>query len=331
LKKITVLSTMKKYITLTIDVEPDCTPGWRYSDPLSFTGVEQGIGKKLHPLFLKYGIIPTYLINNVVLEDDKSIVVFKSLQGEFELGTHLHPEFIDPEKLYSNYAGKKGEANCCFYAPDIERKKIENITSLFENRFSYRPVSFRAGRFSAGANTISSLEKYGYKVDTSVTPHVIWNDKTRNQPVDFSNASEQPYFIKPGTILDQSREGRILQVPVSITTGKSSIWYELKRTRFGTRDSIRIQKPVWLRPVYSGYKEFVRLVEEYLKKYGHQEVVVFNMMFHNVEVMPKMSPYTKTEEDCKRYLHHLELFFRYCRENDIAGIKLGDVYELFRR
>ena len=88
---------MKVYLVITIDVEPDCTPTWKYSSPLTFHGVTEGIQKRLQPLFNKYNIVPTYLINNVVLEDGQSTDTFLKLEGRFELGTHLHAEFIAPE------------------------------------------------------------------------------------------------------------------------------------------------------------------------------------------------------------------------------------------
>lgn len=322
---------MKKYLVVTIDVEPDCTLSWRYSSPLSFRGVSSGIAEYLQPLFNKYNIIPTYLINNVVLEDKKSCEVLANLKGEYELGTHLHPEFIEPSKKFDNYEGKKGEANCCFYPQDIEYKKIENITTLFADNFGYKPLTFRAGRFSAGANTISSLAKLGYKVDTSVTPHVIWDDATREQPVDFSSAPEQPYFIKPGSIIEKDDHGTILQVPVSITTKKTSLLSELKQSRMGLRHAYRKTKPMWLRPVFSSSTEFIKLTEEFCNKYHDKDVLVFNMMFHNVEVIPGMSPYTKTENDCKAYLKQLEDFFIYCKDKDIHGAKLSSIYDLYRK
>ena len=105
---------MNKYLTITIDVEPDCSPDWRYSNPLTFNGIREGIGNRLQPLFNQYGIVPTYLINNVALEDPQSIEVFKNLPGKFELGTHLHPEFIEPAKQYSDYSGKKGKPIAAF-------------------------------------------------------------------------------------------------------------------------------------------------------------------------------------------------------------------------
>ena len=247
---------MNRVLVITIDVEPDCSYNWRYSSPLTFRGVSEGIANRLQPLFNKYGIAPTYLINNVVLEDSASCDVLRNLNGKYELGTHLHPEFIAPQKSVWNYSGQKGEANCCFYPADIEFGKIESITNLFSDRFGYYPSSFRAGRFSAGANTINSLEKLGYKTDTSVTPHVNWNDKTRIRPVDFTHAPEQPYFVRSGTILEESGDGKILQVPVSIVNRKTSVLKELRRTYFGLRHTMMSYRPLWLRPVFFDFCRF---------------------------------------------------------------------------
>ena len=321
---------MKCYLVITIDVEPDCTTTWQYSNPLTFTGVTEGIGQRLHPLFERYNIVPTYLINNVVMEDDESVDFFRSLKGKLELGAHLHPEFIGPGKLYDDYAGKKGVANCCFYTPEIEFEKISSITSLFEDKFGYKPTSFRAGRFSAGANTTDSLVKQGYKVDSSVTPHICWNDKSRESPVNFMHAPEQPYFIKKGTILESDPSGKLLQVPVSIALQKRNPVKELLSAVGGLRHSFRATKPLWLRPFYSSVEEMVYIVETFKKKYANADAVVLNMMFHNVEVLPALSPYTKTESDCKIYLRQLESFFSYCNANGITGAGLSELYEVFR-
>lgn len=321
---------MKKLFVITIDVEPDCRYDWKYSSPLTFKGVSEGISKRLHPLFNKHHFPPTYLINNVVLEDEASCRIFRNLPGTFELGTHLHPEFIAPEKKIFDYAGKKGEANCCFLSPDVEFAKIENITKLFEERFQYSPLSFRAGRFSAGPNTIKSIESLGYHVDTSVTPHVNWNDRTREQPVDFSSFPEQPYFIKAGSMREQDLNGRILQVPVTISERKVSLLKELKRTYFGLRHTIMRKRPLWLRPVFSTFDNFASIINEYSYRYQANELIVFNMMFHNVEVMPGLSPYTRTEADCTKYLNSLERLFVYCKENNIIGATLNDVYNHYR-
>lgn len=321
---------MNCYFVVTIDVEPDCTPTWYYSNPLTFRGVTEGIGRRLHPLFEKYNIVPTYLINNVVMEDTESVDFFRSLKGRFELGAHLHPEFIGPDKRYDDYAGKKGEANCCFYTPEIEFEKIRSITSLFKEKFGYQPTSFRAGRFSAGANTISSLMKAGYKVDTSVTPHICWNDNSRENPVDFISAPEQPYFIKEGSITETDALGQLLQVPVSTALRKRNPLRELISSAGGLRHPFRSTRPLWLRPFYSSSLEMIYIAETYMKKYVHLNTVVLNMMFHNVEVLPGLSPYTKTDNDCKKYLQQLEHFFSYCNMKGITGVGLSELYEIFK-
>lgn len=322
---------MKKFLVITIDVEPDCTPNWKYSSPLTFDGVKEGIGKRLQPLFDKYGIHPTYLINNVVLEDQHSIEVFKNMPGKFELGTHLHPEFIEPEKKYSDYSGKKGEANCCFYPPDIEFEKIKNITDLFSEKFGYQPTSFRAGRFSAGINTVASLKKLNYKIDTSVTPNIRWDDSTRERPVDFRSASDQPYWIGNESMTSITEINQLLEVPVSIVRKPMSLGEYFKHLIKNKRVPYKAAKLVWLRPVFSNVAEFQYVLDQLNREHNEKEIIVYNMMFHNVEVMPGLSPYSQTEADCQHYLQLLEWLFTYSNKNHIKSIGLSVLHDVFSK
>jgi len=303
-----------RYFTVTIDVEPDCTPTWRYSDPLTFEGVQRGIREILQPLFNKHKVRPTYLINNVVLEDLESVETFRRLEGEYELATHLHSEFIEPERKFAVYAGMKGEANQCSLRPEVELAKMENITSIFRNQFGYSPTAFRAGRFSAGPNTIRCLTKLGYKVDTSVTPHVHWKDSSREDPVDYRGAREQPYFVADGSFLQENPAGPILEIPVSITKR----WIRLRR------------RAVWLRPSFSTREQSKHLVREYLRRYEQNDHVVLNMMFHNVEVLPGKSPYTSSPDDCKEYLGYLESVFSHCRSEGFESVTASGLYDRYR-
>lgn len=322
---------MKKYIVITIDVEPDCSPSWKYSDPLTFSGVHQGIAKRLQPLFNKYNITPTYLINNVVLEDDASIETFKSLNGQYELGTHLHPEFIEPEKTEFYYSGKKGIANSCFYAPEIEFEKIKSITNLFSSRFQFQPLSFRTGRFSAGPNTIKSLIALNYKADTSITPNVRWDDHTREKAVDFRKAPNQPYWIDPSSLVTESNKRTLLEVPVSIIRQKLSLSGYLRSMIKNKRIPYKASKAVWLRPKFSGINEFRMIIEKIYNENRENENIVYNMMFHNVEVMPGLSPYSLTEDECTSYLQSLEWFFNYCNQNNIQSVGLSALYDVFNK
>jgi hypothetical protein len=320
---------MKLYVAISIDVEPDCSSDWTYSDPLTFIGVTKGIGEILHPLFEKYNMAPTYLLNNVVIEDRSSVECLKNLQGNFELGTHLHPEFIEPEKQFHDYAGKSARANCCFYAPAVEKEKLKNISQLFENAFGYKPTSFRAGRFSAGLNTIATLKELGYKVDTSVSPHVKWGGPTRQKPVDYTKAPEQPYFMKEDSMIEKGEKGGLLQVPVTIGMMKRNFLRSILSAIRKLNPRPKFYKRVWLRPSFSSVSEMKQLVQSYMKRYSNCDTLVLNIMFHNVEVLPGLSPYAITQEECNKYLAKLHEFFAFCNENNIEGITLSDIYEVY--
>ncbi len=319
------------FLVVSIDVEPDCSPSWRYSDPLSFSGVKTGIKQRLQILFNNLGIVPTYLINNVVLEDAECVSVFRNLEGKFELGAHLHPEFIEPDRKFQDYCGRQGLANCCSYPPEIEHLKIQNITRLFLAAFGYSPKSFRAGRFSAGKNTIRSLAGLGYLVDSSVTPHVLWNDATRERPVDYRNLPTQPYLTSGAIFPQPDVNGAILEVPVSIHPWPNISVSEILGSGFGLRRNIRWEKPRWLRPVFSTLKEMQELVDFFIGRYSQHKHTILNMMFHNVELVPGLSPYTRTEDDCLEYMKSLEKLFEYCRNMNIQSCSLSELYDKIRK
>jgi hypothetical protein len=309
-----------KYLTITIDVEPDCSPSWNYSDPLAFDGVTTGVKDVLQPLFNEFGACPTYLINNVVLEDRMSVETFNSLDGRYELGAHLHSEFIDPEKRFHDYAGKRGEANQCYLPAEIEMAKMKNLTALFQQGFKRNPVSFRAGRFSAGDNTVRCLEALGYLVDTSVTPHIRWADKSREAPVDFLTAREQPYFLVSGSLRQEDGQGRILEVPVSITLQRT-----LRRKKFWEKEDR------WLRPGFSSFRQMTKICDVFRRRYDSTGMLVLNMMFHNVEVLPGKSPYVRTKQDSVDYQDSIRRFLEYCQQLGIVCVSLKELYDALNR
>ena len=179
-------------LTLSIDTERDCSPTWHHDNPMSFSSVIDGIPNHLQPIFIKYGARPTYLISPEVLKNDQCIDTLQNLEGNYELGTHLHGEFIEPA-----YYPKKQFIDIvsdmqCYYPIEVEGEKLRMLTDLFIAKFGYSPLSFRAGRFAADKETISLLSDLGYMIDTSVAPHEVWNDSAGT--LNFLGYPEQPYF-----------------------------------------------------------------------------------------------------------------------------------------
>lgn len=298
-------------VTVSIDTECDHDSQWVRSDPLTFESITEGLPHRLQPAFESVGAIPTYLLTVEVLENARCVDALNNLGGTFEYGTHLHAAFIEPEKKFHDYAGVDSPDFQCAYAPDIEFQKLENLTNLFEQELGYRPTSFRAGRYGASANSIDSLQRLGYKVDTSVTPHIRWSEP--NAVVDFRKAPEQPYFPAQGEIAipGEHTASRILEVPVTV-----------KPRLF--RD------PRWFRPWFATVEQMKEIFRYHLRKHNTQRVLSINMMFHSMEIIEKASPYPQTADEVQRFLDDMQAALQWCAEEGACFASLSSLYDLYQ-
>ena len=297
-------------VSVSIDTECDHDPQWIRSSPLRFDSIHEGLPNRLQPAFEAVGAVPTYLLTVEVLEDAACVQTLNNLQGNYEYGTHLHAAFIEPEKKFTDYAGVDSPDFQCGYAPDIEYQKLSNLSKLFENAMGYRPTSFRAGRYGASADSANALQRLGYKVDTSVTPHMRWQEP--RSPVDFRRAPEQPYFPSRHDLAtpENYSQGRILEVPVTV-----------KPRLF--RD------PRWFRPWFASVEQMKEVFRYQLKRHAHAQVLSINMMFHSMEVIEKASPYPQTADDVKRFIENMSSALRWCSDEGAQFTGLSDLYPAF--
>ena len=301
-------------MSVTIDTECDKSPDWSNSNPLTFKSILDGVPNKLQPLFQTYGIKPTYFLSPEVIQDKDSARIFQSIQEECELGTHLHADFIEPMKTADNFDGMHSDAFQTEFSPSIEFQKLDNLTSLFKSTFNFDPMVFRAGRYAANQNTIKSLIKLGYKVDSSFTPHLKWIGPN-GSIIDHEDAPEQPYFTDERDIYnDNNGNGKILEIPISI----------IKTRKFFST------KHLWLRPKFSSFSEMKKVIDLVKEKFSDYEYIVLVMMFHSQEVIPNASPYTKTDLDVENYLKLLNKTFEYAKKSDIHFSTLMEIYSLFK-
>jgi hypothetical protein len=104
----------------------------------------------------------------------------------------------------------------------------------------------------------------------------------------------------------------------------------IKQALIKKRLPLKRTEAVWLRPVFSGMDDFKMIIDITENNNKDKNILVYNMMFHNVEVMPGCSPYSLTEEDCKAYMDLLESFFIYITTNNIDSIALSGLYEILQ-
>lgn len=309
------------FFCFTVDTECDRSPDWSTSQPLSFHGVLDAIPNILHPLLQKYHIRPTFLISHEVMDNPECCRVLKALQN-CELGTHLHGDFVEPQKNQGEFAGTLCKAMQCDYEYDIEYQKLKTLTQMFITNFGYQPKAFRAGRFGIGHNSGKALMELGYKIDSSVTPHLVWKNKDTSHIVDFREAPEQPYFISTSGDIWKKGDADFLEIPITIRENKEGNFGRLlgKKT-----------KSQWLRPWYSDAKVINDIIQDTHRKRKESPIpIILVMMLHNVELIPGASPYPQTEEEVLQYLKSLTMIFSYIETLGIVPATLTEVYGMLK-
>jgi hypothetical protein len=306
-----------RYLLVTLDTEVDKDPRWRISNPPSFSSVTRGVPEILTPLFRRHGVRPTYLLSYEVLQDQASCQVLAGLGNGAELGTHLHVEFAPPEQLLfsDNMGGAQGNAIQAQLSAEQERAKLVSLGSLFRERFGYRPLSFRAGRFGMSSATPELLAELGYLVDSSVTPGLCW--RYREGTIDYRRAPLAPHWL-------ETSKGRLLELPVSVRPGGSLAPLVAALPPLPSRVACRLMgrrgRFHWLRPSWGGGEELVR----YLRESSERFLV---MMLHSMEVIPGASPYARSEEEAGRIVSAMDRLFA---EAARAGIEFCTMAEAAR-
>lgn len=305
----------RAYLCVSIDTESDKGKGWRSRRPMSFDGVTDGVLKRLHPLFVRFGAKPTYLLSPEVLRDDRCATTFRALAASSELGTHLHGEYAEPDAF-------DPDVTLAFqrdYAPGVERQKLTYLTDLFIRALGHQPQSFRAGRFGIGPSTLGILDSLGYAVESSVTPHMDWTSSGA-PGLSFRGAPSQPYHPDPE---EPSRPGSASLLEVPVTIRKSALnALPVIGTRF---------EPRWLRPTHGTEASLVRVAVDAIaeaRRDAPDRPIILNAMFHNVEVVPNVSPYASNEEEARGILDRLRALLSFARSAGIAVVGLGDVPEI---
>ena len=325
------------YFLMTIDTECDKSNDWSTRYPFSFKNILEAIPGRLQPLFNKYRSQPTYLISPEVMKNPDCIKVFKNLQGVYELGTHLHGEYIEP---HSNYASKTTSDYQVDYSYEVEYDKMYNLTNLFESSFGFRPLSFRAGRFGIGPSTLRILNKLNYKTDSSIYPQKII--RTKNYKLNHYGYPLKPYFPDLKRTLRTARPGNetILEVPITVQArlfqllpafigrafAPSVLFMRLAQILFG-KNLIETHS---LRPSRTSEQDLIDIINSYLSLHSYNEPVFLNMMFHSNEIYPGSSPYAENNDEVTAWLGRLEHVLIFLGQIAARSITLQDSYSILK-
>jgi hypothetical protein len=309
---------MNIYCVVTIDTECDRGLNWRNILPIKYTAVTDLIPNVFEKIFKKHGVKPTYLLSPEVLESKECTNVLKSLSN-VELGSHLHGEFVEPmKKPLGEFEGHYQ----AMYSSEVEALKLANLTRLFEEKIGCKPTSFRAGRWGISPHTFRILDGLGYLVDSSVTPYFNW--RFPNYEVNHKTVPDCPYFPE---------NSRLLEVPVTLFSRYGSALNKAMLPGW-LKDrllNVPLWRPKWLRPTYSNDVQMKQVIDANIASHQHEETIVLNMMFHNVEILPDDNPYGFDSKRIASFLDSMDKTFAYLHTLNVKFVGLTDIYSVMKK
>jgi peptidoglycan/xylan/chitin deacetylase (PgdA/CDA1 family) len=264
---------------------------------------------RLHALFARHGVRPTYVITHPVATDRHSADVLRTMlaAGDCEIGAHHHawetPPCTEEDIRRHPYASTLPGAQF--------EQQLRNLTSAIEDAVGVRPVSYRSGRFGFSADHVSALERAGYLVESSVAP--LFYEAHKGGP-DFVEAPLRPYFLAYDSAT-AAGSSNVLEVPVSAALNRklptfAQHAYARAPSPYTTKRVLRVLRLLrvrWLRPSWSSAEDMIRLAKD-LARWGEP---VLNLLFHSSEAIVGGSPYNKTQAELDAFTQRLERFLAF--------------------
>ncbi|MEZ5318015.1 MAG: hypothetical protein R2752_11495 [Vicinamibacterales bacterium] len=264
---------------------------------------------RLHDFFARHGVRPTYVITHPVARDPRSAEVLRGLlaRGDCEVGAHHHAWETPP----CSADDVRRHPYALQLPLDQFDAQLDSLTTAIEEGVGVRPVSYRSGRFGFSASHVSSLERRGYLVESSVAPLFY---EAHKQGPDFVEAPLDPYFLayddatRPGT-------SALLELPLSAALSRRvppfvERWYARAPSPYMTKRILRLLRIAevrWLRPSYSSAEDMIALGRQLARR----GTPILNLLFHSSEAIVGGSPYNRTEAELDAFFDRLGRFLTF--------------------
>jgi hypothetical protein len=259
--------------------------------------------ERLHDFFARHRVRPTYVVTYPVATDPRSAEVLRRVlaRGDAEIGAHHHawetppcePDDVDRHPYALSLPLSQFDA------------QLDALTTSITAAVGQRPVSYRSGRFGFSATHVSSLERAGYLVDSSVAP--LFYEAHKRGP-DFVGAPLAPYFLAYD---DATKAGTsdLLELPISAALNRRvpalvERWYGRAPWPYTTKRVLRLARIAtvrWLRPSYSSADDMIALARQVVRR----GAPILNLLFHSSEVIVGGSPYNRTQAELDAFYDRL--------------------------
>lgn len=297
------------YVTIDAEAEFD----WSAPFARDMTGVKaMAFQAPAQEIFARFGICPIYLVDHAVASQAEGSGPIRKFLEERRcvVGAHLHPwttpPFDEPLSARHSYG--------CNLPADLEYKKLAVLTGAVREAFGVQPLFFKAGRYGAGANTVTALAELGFDVDFTVMPGA---DYRLSGGPDFRPAGAAPYrYAATGLLavpMTRAQMGPLGDYAPAL--GRALPWTPWGRRLRGVLARAGLLNTVTLTPEGVEADEQKALIACMLRR-GHR---TFVLHYHSPSLMPGNTPYVRNQKDLARFLTRLEEVARFFI-HDLGGL-----------
>lgn len=327
---------MRHYLFITIDTEEDLWGGYAVKHPPVVNMQKINL---LQEIFEKNKAVPTYLINYPVATDAYSIEVLNDLlrQKKCDLGSHCHPWNTPP---FHDDGDMEYNSFMCNLSSELVLKKMIQLHNIIKKNFQFAPIVFRAGRWGIGENVIKAIKELGYKIDSSITPFISWEDSygpkmymKTNATIGLEgldklcNKAENTIRWKSNSIVEIPPTIGFLQNNFKLCHRVRTFFMNRfsKRLHFiGILDRLRLLNFRMLSPETSSFEDMVKLSKAMMSN-GHR---FLNMSFHSTSLLAGCSPFVKNEEELKIFLTKIDRYLKLMAKENVTCIGMSRAIEV---
>jgi hypothetical protein len=264
------------------------------------------------------GVVPLWLVDWPIASAPQAAEVLRApvADGRAEVGVQLHPwvnpPFDEEVTPYNSFAGNLPE--------ELEAAKIAALVDCITKNLGTAPLTYRAGRYGLGANTLGKLQDNGIAIDTSVRPLF-----------DYSSGGGPNYLGFPLYPYWMDGDRTLLELPLTTT-----YWGMLRRqgdfifprlwrlpAMRGVLARLGLLERVPLTPEGVSVEEAIRGIDMALD--DGLPLLVFS--FHSPSLAPGHTPYVRNERDLERLYDWFRRVFAYLERR---GVQPASVSQIMR-
>ena len=292
-------------LILTVDVHEDM-PWGRVQAQTTLRSVA-GLDR-LQAACDRLGVRPTYFCSwPVAARASASPLPAFLAAGRCELGALLHPWVTPPFDANENRLQAVSPHRLSGTAV------LAKATALTDalRALAVQPRAFRAGLFGLGGPVIQAIERLGYTIDSSVTPH--WDNTPEGGP-DHRAAPDVPYF-PDRQLVDRRGASHVLEVPLGIgyTRGvPEAVAHALSRLSPGAQaegllNSVAGLRRLWLHPAVTPFDQLCKLAETWVTR----DMPLLHLYVRSTELCAGTSAHSPSEVEASANLEKTERFLAY--------------------